>query len=495
MRIEFGNEYFADRAGRRSPVAMAIANLINGHAIIIGSSGTGKSWTVRKMIRQGSASSPKTRFHVFDVHGDLEIEGASVVQFSEQAPFGLNPLRVNPNPDFGGVRKCVQNFIRTVNQCTAQLGHKQESVLRNLLEDTFADFGFYVDDPSSWSLNQLDARPLGGSASNRLYLEVALADKDHAKAYGARWDPEKRAWWVHTEKYAGELTKFKPAFIPRRYPTLKDVLEYAKRLHVQRFLGSDQAGIRALNHLNKTARTLQRRLLEMTKESHFSGERAGASEELEKAKEDAIYAYTHYVSNIQTGLELETLLKYDSPDGLKGVIDRLSNLNATGVFKDNSAPFDPNNSVWRYKLNPLESSEKKMMVLFLLQNLFAKAVQRGETSEVHDVIVLDELSTYTSTQDESGDGILGIIAREARKFGLVMWAANQSPQGVPESMLSSVGTKILLGVDELYWNHAVSKLRCDTKLLSFIQPHHTMGIQLKEKGALKQRWWWVSITD
>lgn len=136
-----------------------------------------------------------------------------------------------------------------------------------------------------------------------------------------------------------------------------------------------------------------------------------------------------------------------------------------------------------------------MMVLFLLQDIFYRAVQRGEQSDVVEVVVLDELSTYTSSQDENGDGIIGIIARQARKFGLALWAADQSPANVPESLTSSVGTKIMLGLDEMYWTSAVTKLRIETKLLNWIQPQHTMAAQLKERGNTKSRWWWVQLPN
>ena len=70
--------------------------------MILGASGVGKSYTFKKMIKYGILDNPKIRFHVFDVHGDLSIDGASTVRFSEQAEHGLNPLKVNPSKDFGG---------------------------------------------------------------------------------------------------------------------------------------------------------------------------------------------------------------------------------------------------------------------------------------------------------------------------------------------------------------------------------------------------------
>jgi hypothetical protein len=496
MQIDLGTDFFRSKSGSVSPITLDTQRLINGHVLIVGSSGVGKSHTIRRMIKHGHSSAPQVRFHVFDVHGDLEVPGASVVQFSEQATFGLNPLRINPSPAFGGVRKASQSFIRTINQAsTTALGVKQESVLRNLLQDVYRDFGFEADDPSTWALNEYDAAStlVSSGADNRLYLQVPIDDKDKAKEYGARWDGARKLWWIHAHKYSGDITRWLPAYKERTYPTVMDVANYAKRLHEERFLGSDQRAVRALGALNRAARGHQKKVLEQfrLKNQNIFDDEAEAGLELARVK--AIEAYTDYVQAIRTGFELENLIKYDSPDVLKSVLDRLNNLTATGIFKNAVPPFDPSAKIWRYKLNPLSQEEKKMMVLFLLQEIFYKAVERGEQSDVQEVVVLDELSTYTSSQDENGDGIIGIVAREARKFGLALWAANQSPANVPESLTSSVGTKVVLGLDEMYWTQAVSKLRIETKLLDWIQPHHTMAVQLKERGSAKSRWWWVQL--
>lgn len=497
MKIRLGHDFFEAKTGKRAPVELDTTKLINGHLILMGASGTGKSYTIRRMVNQASTS--KVKFYIFDVHGDLDIPGASVVQFSEQAPFGLNPLRVNPDPDFGGVRKCIQSFIRTINQAsTTALGLKQESVLRNLLQDVFRDFGFDPENANTWGVNSLESNLVSGGSDNRLYLTVTIQDKDKVKALGARWDPDKKLWWVHTDKYVGMITQWAPAFKGRAYPTLKDVLNYARRIHVERFMGSDQKSVRELIAFNKVARTFNRKLLDSVKKRHIDGvEHLGLDpedeEKLEAARVKVVESYTDYVYAIRTGNELNTLIKYDSPDVLKSVVDRLSNLNATGIYKDTMPPFDPSVDVWRYKLNALSAEEKKMFVLFTLQDIFLRAVQRGEQSDVTEVIVLDELSTYTSTQDEKGDGIIGIISREARKYGLALWAANQSPSGIPESLISSVATKIVLGIDEMYWISAASKLRIEQKQLAWIQTQKTLAVQMKERGATKNRWWWVQL--
>lgn len=496
MQIPLGKDFFSarDNSTYFAPTIYDTSKLINGHMLIVGSSGVGKSFTIRRFIRAGLSSDTKVRFHVFDVHGDLDIPDASVVTFSESAPYGLNPLVVNPDPDFGGVRKAIQAFLRTINQSSVtSLGVKQESVIRNLMLDVYKEFGFMVDNPSSWSVNEIEAKLVGSGRDNRLYLQVPFEEKGVAQALGARWEPALKHWWIKTEDYKGDITKFPPAYKERHYPSVADLAAFAQRLYREKFLGSEQEAIGALVALNKVAQAHQRKQMEALRlraQNIFDEE---AEKVLDQSKEKAIDTYSNYINAIKTGDELENLMKYDSADVLKSVSDRLENLKSTGIFKDTTPPFDPNKQVWRYKLNALSQEEKKMLVLFLMQDLFNKAVQSGEKSDVVEVIVLDELSTYTSSQDESGDGIIGVIAREARKFGLAMWAANQSPANVPESLISSVGTKIILGVDEMYWDSAIRKLRVDNKLLEFIAPTSTMAVQMKEKGTVRNKWRWTNI--
>lgn len=498
MQITWGHDFFDAKHGKSTPVQMDTHYLINGHVLILGASGVGKSHLIREMLRQASAKHKQIRFHVFDVHGDLNIPGASVVQFSEAASYGLNPLRVNPDPHFGGVRKCIQNFIRTLNDASrTALGLKQEAVLRNLLLDVFQDFGFVQNDAATWAVNLYETRLISGGADNRLYLDVPYADKNEASAFGARWDGARKLWWCPIHKYEGQLKKWPPAFKERSYPTINDVLQYARRVHEERFLGSDQKCVRALESLNKRARVVQRKLLESMNQKRVDpGALEEEQEALEAAKEAAVAAYTDYIHSVQTGVEFESLVKYDSADVLKSVIDRLGNLIATGIFNKTVPPFDSTCAVWRYKLNTLFSEEKKMLVLFLMQDIFNKAVQRGEQSDVVEVIVLDEMGVYCSASDkENGDGIIGVVAREARKFGLALWGANQSPVNVPESLSSSVAVKVILGLDESHWKPAVTNFRIETKQLEWITPWKTMAVQMKEKGALKNRWRWVALAQ
>lgn len=495
MQITTGYDFFElTKQGRKVPIVIDTQKLLNPHMLILGTTGTGKSHTIRYYLRQALATMAKVRFHVIDVHGDIEVPGASVVEFSEQAPYGLNPLFINPSVKFGGVHRCIRSFIRIINQASStKLGVQQEDCIRNLLYDVFEEFGFDPEDSTTWSVNAYESRLVAGGASNRIYLEVPMADKDEAKGFGARWDPEKKLWWTHTENYKGELTKWKPAFKARTYPTLEDVVNYAREIHEQRFMGSDQRAIRALNEHHKAAQAHQRAMLNNLRDKRL-GFSSDSDEKLQEAAANAIETYTAYVKSVRTGRELELMRKYQDVSLLKSSSIRLTNLLNTGIFKPKLPPFEAANQIWRYKLDAMEMEEKKMFVLFKLQELFSNAVQRGMQDDVVEIVILDELGMYTSAADtEKGEGIIGTIARESRKYGLGLWGATQTPTSVPESLFTAVATTIVLGIHDKYHKAAVPTMGIEDRLLKWIQPQVTIAVSIHEKRQAKARWRWVQL--
>ena len=187
MQFDFGLDAGAAKRGERVNVTWDSSRLVNGHTLLLGMSGAGKTHLLKRMIRDMANQQPDCRFHIFDVHGDINIPGASEVLFSEQTPYGLNPLRVNANEHFGGVRKCIANFIRTVNKASpTSLGVKQEAVIRNILLDVYRMRGFNPDHPSTWSIDESTEHLVSDGSDNRIYLNVPIQDKDDAKAFGAR---------------------------------------------------------------------------------------------------------------------------------------------------------------------------------------------------------------------------------------------------------------------------------------------------------------------
>ncbi|ANN80875.1 helicase HerA domain-containing protein [Bordetella flabilis] len=492
MHVRFGTDAGARSRGQSQPITWDSTKVVNGHCLIVGMSGAGKTHRLRDLIRQmqDTCGGKPLRVHVFDVHGDIELPQASSVMFSEQTSYGMNPLRVNPDPHYGGVRKRVQGFIATVNRVMRALGPKQEAALRNILYDLYARHGFKHDDPSTWVIDEGKAQLVSDGSDGKLYIDVPLAEIPDAKALGAEWCPTQRCLRVATDQYTGAITRWPPKIAAQTHPAISDALRMARHILQMSFLGTGVEAITKLEIANKAAAAYQRKRMEALRR----GDKSFADEKLEadltKAKTKAIEAYSAYAEAIMTGNELTDVMKYDSTDVLKSVVDRLENLNAIGVFKAQQPPFDPDNQVWRYNIKALSMEERKLFVLFRLEELFAQAVQRGEQDDIVEVVVLDEAHIYA---DDDPENIINTIAKEARKFGMALICASQSPTHFPEDFISSVSTKIILGIDESYWRGSIAKMRVTEEALAWIKLRKSMLVQMKRSGETRNEWLWTYL--
>lgn len=438
MKVIMGHNAGDLSRGKQVPVIFDTQELINCHMLCVGRSGTGKTYTLREMIRQISEQG-RVRVHIMDVHGDIDIDGASSVKFSESTPYGFNPLTINPDPDFGGVRKRIQSFISALNRTGYRLGPKQEAALRNILYDLYAANGFHEDRPSSWKMNDGVARPR-----------------------------------------------------PKKMPTMEDGLRFARAKLRQMFLGTSSEAVASLERLNKKQGQFYQKLKKSRQHGEESPEIKLAKAELEEAREDAIELYRAHMSAMINGHELDDLIKYDSKDVMKSVVDRLENLNSIGIFRPERPPFDPKNPVWRYDIKALSQDEKKLFVNFILEAIFNNASQRGLQTEVMEIVILDEAHLFFT---DDADNPINTIAKEARKFGLGIFCASQSPTHFSDDFLSNVATKIILGIDQMYWDGSVRKLKVDMKALEWIVPQQKILIQMNNRGTSKNSFVYTVIGE
>ncbi|CAJ6618431.1 Type IV secretory pathway, VirB4 components [Burkholderia pseudomallei] len=495
MKAMFGYDSGELSRGKKVPVMWDTKQVVNPHMIVAGISGMGKTYTLKKIISHVAATlapGQKMRVHVIDVHGDIDIPGASTVVFSEQSPYGLvNPLKVNPDPHFGGLRKQIQGFIATMNRVMRRLGNKQEACLRNLLTDLYITHGFKQDDPSTWMIDPASARFLS-DGSNRLYIDVPRAEKDQAKALGARWEPTLMCWWVQPDKYQGGITRWPPKTLGRTQPSIRDALVLARRILSQSFLGADEEAITNLEIFQRASEQYQNSVLEAMRRGEKLVEDEALIATLDKKKHAAIDTFTQYVESIKTGREIETLMKYSSTDVLASVVDRLENLDAMGMFKTEPAPHDENVMVWRYVTNALLLDERRLAGLFKMEEIFLNAIQRGEQDDVVEIIIADEGHIYA---DDDPENIMNKIGLEARKFGLSLIVATQSPKHVPDGFMMSCGTKVILGLDESEWRSSATKFRVTEQALAWTKAREKMLVQTKQKGQSKNDWKWTAIAD
>lgn len=435
VEVKFGIDHRAFTQERKNvDIIWDSKKVLNGHILMVGKSGTGKTYTLRKMLRQMLTQNPgRLRVHIFDVHGDIDIQGASSVRFSESTAHGFNPLWINPDPHFGGVRKRIQSFIATLNRTSRQLGTKQESCLRNILMDLYAANGFIDGKPNTWVLDD---------GIQRRY--------------------------------------------PKKNPTMEDAYRFATFKLKAMYIGANTAAVSKLEEVNKKTSSLYSKQRQALRQGGVGNADEGLLSDIARLKNESIERYSEYIESISTGMEFEDLLKYDSRDVLKSVVERLENLNAVGIFKSQKPPFDEETAIWRYDIRSLSMDEKKLFVAFRLEEIFYQAVERdvhhGAQSEIRDVIVLDEAQQFFSDDE---DNITNTISTQARKFGMSMICASQSPAHFSDDFLTNVGSKVILGIDPGLWPPSSKKLRIDIDMLEAITPKKTLALQLNNSGETK----------
>lgn len=495
MLVQFGKSV-SGRVGASENVTLDTLRAINGHGLFVGTSGTGKTHLIRHSVAQLVSSAAqlrrRLRVHVFDPHGDITIPGASDVLFSESTQWGFNPLEINPDPHFGGVRRVIQQFIVAMRRQKA-IGVKQEAVLRYLLEDLYALRGFRADDPATW--HPEDAREIRAKMAgkeDRLYLDVAYEQRERFKSllrdpdgeFIGAWDGDLKCWWIDKSKYEGDFLMWSPRVLFKISPTVDDLVTFAESKLKALFMGGNGAAMSLLQSHTQAAATFHRRSMELSKkgEALSDSERQRMEDKLGETRQKAVDSYDSFLQSVTHGRELNEVLRYNSVDVLTSVYERLQNLRAAGIFRAGTPPFDPRATVWRYVIKPLEVPEQRLFVAVVARRLFELAMQRGVQDDVLEVIVVDEASRFTYNDD---DNILSVIANEARKFGLALWCAAQSPIQFSDDFLKNVAFKVVLGLADSDVAKSVGKLGIDVAAHGKIVPRRHGLVQVRNAGELQ----------
>jgi DNA helicase HerA-like ATPase len=410
-----------NKANPRETVEWNTATLVNGHWILIGGSGSGKTHRIKDITRQ--LQKQNFRVVILDPHGDIltDPEYTSSVEFSEVSPYGINPLAINPSPVYGGVRKRINSLVRIINKYSDRLTTGEEAVLRYALRQLYAAHGFNYNDPETW---KLDSKQMPTLDDLQRFIYKKLQD------------------FVFGHMY--EVSDL----FGRLYEGLLDV----RRLHKY---AEPDSGVEASEE-NLLARQGNLRLGTLRQEM-----KAVFGRSIETAEAEDFEQYIHY----------------GSKELLKALYDRVEKMQQLGVFKQAPPPFDKAKPVWRYDISSLYVEEQGYLVELTLEALFAEAVERGFRDEVDLLIFIDEAQKFLSAEDQ--DHIISVIFREIRKFGGGLALATQNCETFPTDIIVNSGTKVVLGVDEAYQSILANKLGVER--IRFIQPTKNALVQIKKK--------------
>jgi len=438
MKHYFGlSEYQLRQQQKEIPVYYEPGKLINGHLLLCGMSGTGKSYQSMRLLR--SAAAAGVQVDVLDVHEELHsIPGCVAAKYSQATGHGYNPLVLDTDPHAGGVTRQADFIVGLIRQVTTQFGSKQEAALRNLIIDTYMMKGIFVDNPRTWERLCITERE----------RETLIAERK----------------WPELRKY---------------YPTLGDLLDYAEKKVLTMMFGGDNKAMAALETLCKENARLQSLSMRYAK-STSEADREKLETQIASLSERCVETYSTAIQ-AKPSREPKDLIKYDSRDVLVSVVQRLQILAASGIFRSNEPDFR-GASVRVHQIKSLSDEQQVLFTKLRLRKIFDDLKLRGPTtsgSELRHVVFLDEAPKYFT---EDKDDIINVVAREARKFGLGLWCAAQQPTSFPESFITNCGAKILLGIDSSYWKGSISKLRITEEGLKFIKPKEVISIKLQKEG-------------
>jgi hypothetical protein len=146
------------------PVEWCYPLLNNFNGLFMGTSGSGKTWTLRNMIAR--VFKRGTTFHIMDVKGDFNYENFlnqglghlvsesdfNVIKFSYfDGGSSLNPLQVPRSSEGGGVVRTIENAKELVRKFNPKLGGKQLGYLGEVLNSVYVDFGIEHEKEETWS--------------------------------------------------------------------------------------------------------------------------------------------------------------------------------------------------------------------------------------------------------------------------------------------------------------------------------------------------------
>ncbi len=412
--------------------------LINSHLMLLGMSGVGKSYQSKLLI--GSAAASGVEVDVFDCHDELQsIPGAVAVKYSQATGYGYNPLVLSTDPDSGGVNRQVEFLVGLVKQTTKQFGSKQEAVLRNLLIDVYMARGIWADNARSWH-------------------RQCISEREHAAMLEA--------------KRFSDLRNY--------YPTMTDLMSFAKRKAMALLIGGDNKCVTAFEALTKLKGRLNNLNSKWAK-AHDDAEIDKIQNQIADVKSRAVETYAAFLDAMETGREIDDVFKYDSVDVMTSVLQRLEILAAAGIFRSNAPDFRGAN-LRVHQIKSLTDDQQVMFVKLRLREIFEEVKRLGPTAtgtELRRVCFIDEAPRYMVSDK---DDIINVIARESRKFGLGLWCAGQEPTRFPESYASNVGCTMVLGIHSMFWKGAISNLRITEDGLRYIKPKEVISVKLQKEG-------------
>ncbi len=177
-----GIGYIIGKNGGETPIVWKPNICHNPHLIIGGSSGTGKTFTIRQIIN--AFSTQGISFTIIDKHGDIDnLENISEYNVAYGLNKGINPLSFVPEKDYGGPEANTVAFVSLLNELSGihRLGPEQQNMLHNAIINLYRANGIKQEEIETWKQESYpDLKDLQRYLMHK-YKKLLVGGKDNNK--------------------------------------------------------------------------------------------------------------------------------------------------------------------------------------------------------------------------------------------------------------------------------------------------------------------------
>jgi hypothetical protein len=429
----------------QNKVEFNIDALDNGHIIIVGPTGSGKSRILEQILKYFVRTG--RTIHFPDFQGTFHLEDENLIEYPLlNATAGINPFAFIPDQKRGGISSRIVEILDMLGQTHIKsMGAIQKAVLRQVIVDNYRVAGFDPEDPTTWG------------------CDVDMSNRDQRKAWNDRLPSFASLKALIDDILNIAQSGFSPDF-------MKSIRSNANQLHtwsndlkrlkkeISKLLDSktDSNASRVDNEINARESTIagiEEAILEsegMLKENFWQYMKFTYLDE-ESSEFD------HLVGEEKLSIDYNFYMKPKILKTLETLSTYIDDINFSDIFHKNmphvkrgfnnhnvSAHTDENLILFTHVL-----SDQLLRSVKIRGEYRQKSPEyRAKYGELFDtVLVIDEakLVMPDGTMRESARASMNRTVSEGRKYGYALVVISQQLQDFPKTFFGNVATKISVG--------------------------------------------------